>query len=96
MKVDMYLKQMHVINELIIYNIFSGNIRTASSAFGHAASTTIWRHEPIDYGHVFGHVYEEGEISKQTHFVRFRGKEKIPSIFRISNYSDDYFNPYIF
>lgn len=98
MKVDMYLKQMHVINESIIYNIFSGNIRTAASAFGHAASTTVWGHEPIDYGHVFGHVYEEGEISKQTHFVRFGGKKKISSIFHISNsstLSDDYSNPYI-
>jgi len=87
---------MHVLNELIIYNIFSGNIRTAAGAFGHATSTADRGHEPIDYGYVFRHVYEEGEISKQTHFVRFGGRKKISSIFHISNYSDDSFNPYIF
>lgn len=60
---------------LVLINI-SAYIRSTASAFGYAArtSTSNGRYKPIDNGHVSGHVHEEREISKQAHFVRFRGR----------------------
>jgi len=49
--------------------------RIAASTFEYAARTIDSRYGSINNRHVSGYIHEEGKISKQAHFIRFRSRK---------------------
>lgn len=73
MFVDLEDKYKNIINVIDIF----AYARIAASTFGNAASTAGRGNDPVDNGHVFGHVYEERKISQQAHLIRLGGRKHL-------------------